>query len=436
AHLDAVGDDTTLADYPMPNDVGKLRLFLLILADHLASSVSRATAERGRGEGRWEVNVLWRGRGPHPTGTVMTIDGLRDMLKFIVADPSAEEFLQKYGPSLRDTPEEKQTPRDATSLHTHVRLVGQFYRVLEANLESATGTLPPMYAETKVESLADAEGKGSEAGKWPYRLLWYRIRFPQALVRARDLNVFILREYCLKSILQQWPDNVLLHTSDGLTLFLPRNLSSSEVLRPLLVEGFFVDGVELVGDLGSLSAERLEEQWLRKRKQALELEAQREQIGKERKLRYAEAAKKGELQDKEQKEAFEKDVIRPLLEKENEYAEQIKRLRGELGQPYERVIEIGPCSVYYRDVAEAETFAPPICELCQLRPGTCGWVPTQRLPVSSYQETDQLVEHLCERCFTIRQMGYPTEEGRPQGKMFHHLEGWSEDDLPVAWVRV
>jgi hypothetical protein len=437
AHHDAVGDDTVIADYPLPADAGKLKLFLLILADHLASSVSRATRlEIGMGRARWEVNVLWRGRGPEPKGTVTTIEGLRDMLKFIAAAPSAEDFLKKYGSPLRDIPEAKQAPRDATSLYTHIRLVSQFYRVLEASLESAPGELPPRYFGESVESWADAEGKGSEAGKWPYRLLWYRIRFPQALVRARDLNVFILREHCLKSILRRWPDNVLLYTSDSLTLFLPRDLPSSEVLHPLLAEGFFVDGVELIGDLGSLSAERLEEQWLSKREQALELEAQREQIRKERRRRYAEAAKKGVLQDSDQKEAFERDVIQPLRERENEGAEQIKRLRGELGEPYERVIAAGPYSVYHQAIAKAETFAPPICELCQLRPGTYRWIPTQRLPLQPDQEADQPVEYLCEQCFTIRQMGYPAKEGWPQGRMFHRLERWSEADLPVAWVRV
>jgi hypothetical protein len=314
AHLDAVGDDALLPGYPVPNDAGRLNLFLLILADHLASSVSRATVERGKGEAGWEVNVLWRGRGPHPKEVVTTVEGLRDILRFIAADPSAEEFLEKYGSLLQDIPEAKQAPRDATSLYTHVRLVGQFYRVLKANLESAPGEIPPRYSGESIESLADAEGKGSKAGRWPYRLLWYRIKFPQALVRARDLNVFILREHCLKSIQQRWPDNVLLHTSDSLTLFLPLDLPPAEVLRPLLVRGFFVDGMELVGDLGSLSTERLEEQWLRKRKQALDLEAQGEQIRKVRKLHYAEAAKKGVLQDKEQKKTFERDVVQPLLE--------------------------------------------------------------------------------------------------------------------------
>jgi len=142
------------------------------------------------------------------------------------------------------------------------------------------------------------------------------------------------------------------------------------------------------------------------------------------------------LQDKEQKKAFEADVIEPLSEKENECEEQIKRLRKELGQPYERVIVAGPCSVYHQDIAEAETFAPPICELCQLRPGTYQWIPTQRLPVRSDQETDEPVENLCEQCFTIRQMGYAAKEGQPQGKMFRRLEGWSEGNLSVAWVRV
>jgi hypothetical protein len=431
AHHDAVKDSAPLTGYePMPDNVGKLELFLLILADHLASSVSRATALREtKGEPKRKLYKLWKGGGPE--GTLATVQKLRDMLEFIANDPSSpEEFLREYKFALQNTPEEKGMPRDVTSLYTHIRLVSQFYRVLKANLESEPGELPPRYLGQEARSITGVEGTGGEAGKWCYRLLECKIRFPQSLARARDLNVFIMREYCLESILQRWPDNVLLHTSDSLTLFLPRDLPVSEVLHPLLVEGFFVDGVELVGDLGSLSTERLEEQWLRKRRQVRE--ELRKVDDQARKRRYRNAAERGVLRDPAQKEAFERDVIRPMVKKEKE----LKKKLAELGAYEKRIVTAGPHSIYHQDIAEAEAFMPPICELCQLRPGTYHWIPTQRLPLRPDQETDQPVENLCEQCFTIRQMGYPVEEGRPQGKMFRLLERWSEADLPVAWIRV
>ena len=117
----------------------RFNLFLLILADHFASSVSRATLELGRVQASQDgILKLWNKefyqnevkKGKH-WAAFKTFNDLRTLFGEIQNCQSGGEFLNSYREHLLLTPEDKSIPRNVTTFYTHVELVGKIYRVLE-----------------------------------------------------------------------------------------------------------------------------------------------------------------------------------------------------------------------------------------------------------------------------------------------------------------
>ncbi len=255
-----------------PSPESKYHLFLLILADHLASSVSRATLNLEKKPSQQEgILKLWnknffqneKDKRKH-WAAFRTVNDLKNLFDEIQNCQSGEEFLTKYKENLLLTPEDKNIPRDITSLHTHVELVGKIYRVLEKNTEvvkELDGTISVKYNRIRVKKINKAEGgtrttgtNDVDKGKWQPTLVKCWIKFPHSFVRLRDVNLLKKRGKIVNNIVKNYKDEVLFTTSDFITLFLPVNQDLKEIFKPLLEWGFYIEIEKTIADLGILSS--------------------------------------------------------------------------------------------------------------------------------------------------------------------------------------
>ncbi len=255
----------------IPSDF-KQNLFLLILADHLASSVSRATADLAKITPAHEGIVkLWNKnyyKNQEKRGKLWaafrSIDDLKILFSEIENCQSGEDFLSRYKEHLLLTPEDKTAPRNITSLYTHIELTGKIYRILEKKSKVVTepdGSLLVEYEEEKVKTIREAEGgrrtigmNDVDKGKWQARLIKCWIKFPHSFVRLDDVNLLRKREEMVNYISGYCKDEVIFATSDFITLFLPLNQNLKEMLKPLLDYGFHLEIEETLADLGILNS--------------------------------------------------------------------------------------------------------------------------------------------------------------------------------------
>jgi hypothetical protein len=235
------------------------QLLLLRVADHLASSTSRvlardAVVSAGRTSTSDTRRCLWSGAGTSKTvSLIRTRDQLVELLTLLSSDPAdASGFFDRYGDRLGMIPEDKAFPRNVTTLATHVRLVGQYYRALRRHSsERSAGTRRSLdYAGISAESVTEIEER------WVFRIVRCRLRFQAIPARLRDLGVFQRAEAILGDLERDknTGDLVLFRTFDDLWLFVPREevLPIRRVLQPLLDAGVEVDARVHEAPLGTL----------------------------------------------------------------------------------------------------------------------------------------------------------------------------------------
>lgn len=259
------------------NTSNKQDVFLLILADHLASSTSRAIYGEFPGNaGQEGVVKLWNRnfyaaqvqQGKQWAAFQTPADVTR-ILAEIQNCLSSQEFLNKYSSYLLLTPEDKFIPRNVTSLFTHVELVGKIYRILKRTTHITTqpdGTIAIKPDgepdEKKVITIAQAEGSrittekapGKSSQTWQARLVKCQITFPHAFVRLQDINLLRKQIELIADTKRQCPDEVLFAASDFFTLFLPVGANLPKIIEPFSASGFHVKIVETTADLGILSS--------------------------------------------------------------------------------------------------------------------------------------------------------------------------------------
>ena len=347
-------------------------IWLLTVADHLASSVSRSLYDKfekkelglDKRETRWPearraCQRLWQpvsDREADPPLPIRDAAGLGRLIQFLSSDPDWESAKREY-PQLAQVPEDKGFPRHVTTLPTHCELVGKFYRVLKHHCVNDDEKKPLVYNRVAAATVDEIEEK------WVFRLVHCRIHFPQRPARARDLGVFPCLEDALHAVetCSHTKDYLLLRTLDTAWLFLPTEdiKPLDAALQPLLSRGFYVLADVIEGPVGGLSSD------------AASLWRRREKL------------------------------------KDAELKERIERLE----EPY-------VLSAYSRSKAHPESFPPPLCELCQLAPGN----------KPHLDQDSGIVEHLCETCSEIRRE--PRHQLRKLG------DQWEKQDAAVAWVRV
>jgi hypothetical protein len=244
----------------------RIDLFLLKIADGLASSISRATEKSG-GSGQQGILKLWnrdfysvQNKKGYCWAAFRQVGDLETLFNEIQRCSSGSDFLARYRDNLLLTPEDKSVPRNITSLFTHVELVGKIYRVLKKHsgtVYEPDSSLSIEYNGETVRSIREAIGERngmSSKGKWHAKFVKCRIRFPHSFVRLSDVNLLRRREELISVLKNDYPDEVLFSTSDFIVLFLPCDADIKGIFRGLLNMGFYIEAEEVRADLGILSS--------------------------------------------------------------------------------------------------------------------------------------------------------------------------------------
>ncbi|MGC8979300.1 hypothetical protein [Caldisericum sp.] len=343
--VEANKDINTWSDIPpecRPN------IFLLIIADHLASSVSRALPPLGSAGESEGVLKLWnykfyeneKSKGKNWAAFVSD-DDLKGMFETFDKITSPYEFLDKYRENLLITPEDKSKPRDITSLYTHIELVGKIYRVLKRhiNLEN-NGEIRLKLNNVEVKRIKEAEGgdrttgnQDIEKGKWQARFVKCYLKHPHSFVRLQDINLLVKRKELIEGFVKKNSDYVMFYTSDFISLFLPLGIDLNEFFKDFLDNGFFVEYIETIADLGVLRSN------------------------------------------------LDTKIIRA---RENRNDNTLQVLNRRDTKVYKKII-------MSEDINNNEIL-PPICDICQIRPAK------ERIK-------ENIKEWICDRCYEIRESG-------------------------------
>lgn len=245
-------------------------VFLLVIADHLASSISRALPQLGSAGESEGVFKLWnrkfyenaKNNGKY-WAAFTTENDMKKMFNIIETTTLPDEFLNAYSENLLLTPEDKQIPRNITSLYTHIELVGKIYRVLKKHVivDRSNGEIVLKLNNVSVKTIFEAEGgnrttgeQNVEKGKWQARFVKCYIKFPHSFVRLQDINLLVKQSELIKSFVAAHQDYVMFYLPNFLSLFLPVEIDLREIFEEFLANGFFIEYVETIADLGILSS--------------------------------------------------------------------------------------------------------------------------------------------------------------------------------------
>jgi len=218
--------------------------FYLCIADDLASQVSRLGIEIPKSSILAEessyskVDKLWKPLEGRAEDIRLQADNdIISLLKFCATDPSWKEFLKKYKFILKNRAEDAHQGKNITSLYTHCRLSGQFYRILK---NSPKCVISQDELEDKdfeqIKSLI-----GDITNRWQLMVARCKIHFLQKPFRARDLNIFGTLEDLVEEICTCCPDNVLFRTSNELLLVLFDDDQLSSVIEKAHQRGLWVE---------------------------------------------------------------------------------------------------------------------------------------------------------------------------------------------------
>ena len=305
---------------------GDMNVLLLIAADHAGSSLSRGPRELKTKTPVTYRSVfkLWNPNDRQDLALLTSRDELVSLVQWLATDPGADELFQRYGPLLDTRPEELMPPLNVTSLSSHLTIVGKMYRFLAARQD--------FYAKTA--SVKDIEARAVD-------LVKARIRFPQQIVRTRDMALFDILGRQMAALAQD--DRVLVATFDEILAILSPNECVEDFFAPLLDKGFHVvweKAATQVADLKS-TPRRIREERYRRLRQASEKtppERRAEWVWEKLDQDYSEGVLTGQLQDR---------------------------------------------------------FSPPICDVCQMEPAIGVWPSDPDAPGPK--------ENIGERCYRLRQ---------------------------------
>jgi len=213
-----------------PNEYKEdMDLFLLKLADHMASAVSRMLhkgeikevnnqfkkSNEDKEREKPSIYKLWNTKEA-VTELISDDNEFLEIIDFVnnYSSSDCSKYFEKYGKRLEECPENKFPGLNVTSLFTHSKLVGKFYRFFkkyESDIKDNGTTL----GQARDLDINRAENT------FVIKLVRGKIRFHLAPVRTGDLNIFNVEERIIKSLRQR--DEILFCTSDEFLMILPLN---------------------------------------------------------------------------------------------------------------------------------------------------------------------------------------------------------------------
>jgi hypothetical protein len=218
-------------EYPIEPDT-----FYLCVADSLASHVSRL-GEAGQIEHK--LNKLWKPLEEERDVRLKRDEDIIALFKLLQTDPSWEEFLQRCENLLKSRPEDFHHGKNITSLYTHSRLTGQFYRILRNNPH--VFPLSPKEIEGKTKDEVSNLYRKKWNSEWKLTLARCKLHLLQRPFRAKDLNIFGALEDLTEEISTRYQDNLIFRTSDELLLVLPDEAQLSDIAMMAHQKGFWVE---------------------------------------------------------------------------------------------------------------------------------------------------------------------------------------------------
>ncbi len=441
------------------SDEDRARLFLLVLADHLAATAGRAlSGAEGGGVSLQHVHRLWH---PNYAKALRAADGknveaepinnvgeLRRMLQWISTDPADErEFEIRHKLSLLCKPEDEGTPRNVTSLYSHSWLTGKFYRVLEHYVTLKTDPLRLEFNQQPVTVIVQREQERkikpipTAEQDWVCCLVRASVHFPQQPVRPADLGVFDRLNDAHKAFAATFPDNLLFAAGDDLWLFAPPEplLSLAELFKPFTERGFYVTAAIKQAVLADLkvwsTAEGLQDTISHYEQQRVEITQRLRVLAEQLKI-----AENDYHQNSARIRQMSNEVSkRPLIERNQQLSRQRDDLRVQQTQLREEFASIeqaiprlaaqqnqtGLIHRSYYPASLSQSFEPPLCEVCQMRHGE---------PKQFGKRTD----YLCTDCETTRNKGF--SQRQLTDRLNRELESAEQERaqprMRYLWLRV
>ena len=327
-------------DAPPPKE----DVFLLIVADHAGSNLSREPEEKRElttgGPLYRTVHKLWNPRDQQDLTLLESEDELRSLIQWLTTDPDRDDLFSRCGPLLDLRPEELLPPLNTTSLTSHLTIVGKIYRFLAhrvTRVATPEGEAWEFCGKGRTRAVGGAE-------KWPVDLVKAKIGFPQQIVRTRDMTLFDTMARTVAKLASD--DRVLVTTFDQVLAVLGLDEKVDDLFSPLLDAGFIVSWKSAPTTVGNL--------------ESTPSGLRQERIGK----------LKREL-DKLPKERRDQVLARRWEEIDGEYPRGT--LTGQL----------------------ADRLPPQICDVCQMEQAITVWPDDPQTPGPR--------ENLGQRCYALRQ---------------------------------
>lgn len=192
--------------------------FLLHMADGLASNFSRHEQSIQQQDRDFTVYRLWNPRRVVKDARLRDPKQIQTLLEFLGQDPCFEEFYSQYKEVFRSRTEDARPGWNITTLETHVRLVGRFYRfLLQSKALAVTDDEAVAAAAGGFQGVADLRKRKTQ--EWQLHLLHCRVRLLTNPFRARDLNVFDALQEFLQDVSRRLGDRVLFSSGEELFLY-------------------------------------------------------------------------------------------------------------------------------------------------------------------------------------------------------------------------
>lgn len=243
-------------------------IFLLRLADQMASGISRAFSNIEKDkikkgnilkpkENKKTIVKLWKQK-EKDIELFSTKEHIQKIVDFINTANNAEIYLENefFNEKLLLKPEDEMPPLNITSLYTHSKLVGKLYRFFKSMVTEKDGHF---YLGEDIGNTPDDKkdyeyigNKRNAYQNWQIKLVYCKIETPNYFSRIKDLNIFEILKEELEKISKL--DNVILQTSDQLLVFLPSKKKIDELIKPFLDKGFIVKVEEAHTNLEDVSS--------------------------------------------------------------------------------------------------------------------------------------------------------------------------------------